>query len=145
MKTAIIVGSISLLISTLSTIGWHRNLQEKSRANLVPPTAVFGLGRYAAFIVVGSIDPVGKTLVGITRGNIVEAIMPTRFSLAEKFWVQKRDVVVENGVVVGVTETTDGELSDIVPGTRGYGVAQLAEDGTIELSYFLIGNPFPRP
>ncbi|MND04532.1 hypothetical protein D3C83_248530 [compost metagenome] len=67
------------------------------------------------------------------------------FELHPDFVVRRRDAIIRNGAVVGTGTTNAATLEDLTQGTRGYGVVGRKENGRFELSYLIVGDPFPRP
>lgn len=68
-----------------------------------------------------------------------------QFRLSEDFYLERQDVIFENGVIVGITPITRVPESELKPGVRGYGRIRAAEDGRFELMSAVIGDPYPRP
>jgi hypothetical protein len=102
-------------------------------------------GGYATYLVVDSYDPLSRTLLAYVRSSALDGYIHQSLKLSPDFDVQRRNAIVKDGIVVGTEPLTDASEFDLRQGTRGIGVLSIAEDGSTQLWYLLIGDPFPRP
>ncbi|TSC87244.1 MAG: hypothetical protein G01um10148_349 [Parcubacteria group bacterium Gr01-1014_8] len=144
-RLPIILGCLSLVLSATIIAGEELYVYRERLSAMTAPEKIFGFLAFSEFLTVYSIDLEHRKLVGITRIPSVNLDVPTLYSLAPDFFVERRDVIIENGAVVGTSSTTPATIDDVVPGTHGYGSVYINPQGQLVLSYLLIGEPFPRP
>ena len=106
---------------------------------------IFGMRLFATPLTVETFDSNTGTMLATMDSISVGQRILARVRLAENFRLERRDLVVKDGVIVGVTPVSHAEFSEIIPGVKGLGVMHLTPEGELSLQYLLIGDPAPRP
>ena len=81
----------------------------------------------------------------MVRSTTADQNIQTKLLMADTFYVERRNAIVKDGVVVGVTDTIAASTGDLVSGTRGIATLHTNDNQTIAVENILIGSPFPRP
>jgi hypothetical protein len=98
-----------------------------------------------AYLTVISIEPATRTLLARVRSQTTISDLDTRLYLPEVLKIERQDPILQDGVMIGVQPIAPADMSEVQPGARGVGVISMDDNGRAQLSYLLIGTPFPRP
>lgn len=132
-------------IAVLGALEWRRMNITKATSQSVSIVDTLRPETYQESLVITSVSTSSKTIIAQVRSTTAGQFIPTIFHYNDDLEVTRRDVVVENGVIVGLTETTPKSVDDLLPGTHGVGTILITKDGSILLRRILIGDPLPRP
>lgn len=134
-------------ISSVAAWGTFRYLEHKQGTYI---STLFGNNidqsfQYTAYITVTSFDPASRELIINLYSNALNEVIPSKVGLAEDIVIERSDVIVQNGLLVGSTAIRRGTVEDLVPGTRGFATIRRRDDGAAIAHHILIGNPVPHP
>lgn len=119
----------------------QRDAARKETANY----SILALQPHALYLTVESYDPASRTIIAQIYSPAANQFLRQKLKLDEAFSMQRRDAIIEAGVITGARATTAATESELVAGVRGIGIMRNADDGTTLLTYLEIGDPFSRP
>lgn len=134
-----------ITIATLGTIEWHRMKISETSAESSSIVEALRPEVYQETLVITSISTSTKKIIAQVRSTTAGQFIPTIFQYGDDTEIIRRDVIVENGVIVGLTEQTSKTIEDLLPGSNGIGTIVISKDGAIHLRRIVIGDPLPRP
>ncbi len=137
----------SFLIAALIAAGLQYAVITRIFANSEKDTIewTYGLGNFADYMVIHSIDPVSGALdVTLQRAAAARTLTTTLYP-SEHFYIERQDAIMAGATMVGLTEAKEISLTDLRPGMRGIGILATDSQGRYQIKYLLVGDPFPRP
>mgnify|MGYP003392934474 CR=1 FL=1 len=107
--------------------------------------STYGLGNFADYMVIHSIDPATGTLdVTLERAAAARTLNTTLYP-SEYFYIEQQDAIMSGTTMVGMTEAKEIAPADVRPEMRGIGILATDDQGRYQIKYLLVGDPFPRP
>jgi len=142
---AIACASCAFVVAIMAVLEWRSITVQAEIRRATTPESSYNPKTYQESLVVESVDPASMTMIAIVGSKTAGQNIRTRLHWGKDFSIERRDPVIENGTIVSMTDTVPASILDLLPGVRGIGRFQVNDDGTIQVSDLLIGNPFPRP
>lgn len=132
-------------ITALGVLEWRRSTLTKIYAESISVTNALRPETYQESVVITSVNTTEKTIIAQVRSSTAGQFIPTILQYTDEIEVTRRDVVIENGIIVGLTESTKGTIADLLPGVNGIATIYVSKDGNIFMQRITIGVPLPRP
>lgn len=140
-----ICGGFTLTIIVLGGLEWRRmNLASIANEQLGITYALL-TESYQESVVITSVNTTAKTIIAQVRSSTAGQFIPTILRYGDDLEVTRRDVIIQNGVIVGLTDPIPLTVSDLVAGTNGIANIHIDKSGEIQLRKIVIGVPLPRP
>ncbi len=100
---------------------------------------------YSTYVRILSVDGAQRAVVAELWSAAVNENIPTLFFLAPDFVIERRDGIMKDGAIVGMTPKKSAALSELQIGMRGFARIHVTPEGRMVLQYLLVGDPLPRP
>lgn len=141
---AICIGC-AVTIAVLGVLEWQRWNVSVASSELITTTNSLRPSTYQESVVITSVNTNAKTMIAQVRSSTAGQFIPTILRYTDDLEVQRRDVVIENGVIVGLTDTSEQTVANLLPGTHGIATIGVSDEGDLLLLRITIGIPLPRP
>lgn len=132
-------------VIVLGALEWQRAEQAKVAGESVSTINSLRPESYQESVVITSVNVVEKKIIAQVRSSTAGQFIPTILRYTDELEVVRRDVVIENGVIVDLTDTTPATIADLTAGTNGIATIYVSNDGDMFLLRIIIGDPLPRP
>jgi hypothetical protein len=144
--TALAIIGFVVSICVAASVQIHRDNERFSCDDECLRTGVMGAQSFDANLVVESYDAEKKILTAAVHSRTAGQDLRMRLSLTPATPLQRRDAIVENGVIVGMERAEKASPEELLPGIRGVVTMSYREGATVPTIHrIVIGDPFPRP
>lgn len=138
------IGFLIALAAAVTLESYDRSARMERLAVMSRDT-ILGLRGMSVYLVVESFDPESRVLTAHMYSIAAGQYILTRMELSPKFYMERRNARVENGMIVGVDDVVSADASELRAGTRAMAMITSEDGKPYVVHYILVGDPFPRP
>lgn len=146
---SIVFAVLAMIVSTFIAAQYTKSttlaLEDKKLVDARLPERALGIRNAQFPLIIYEVDEKAGTITAIVHSRLAGQDIPLRLKISSNFEVDRQDAIVEDGIVVGATNSVPATIADLKKGVRGYGMTSLSDSGEAVITYLLIGDPFPRP